>query len=485
MRTISQEEYKKLYGEDSLAQFNQPAQPAQAGGYGQGVSEAFSAGLKRIGQGVQEANPMGSGGVGGLVTGVGKILGGAAGAITSPIAPALDATLGKVVNYAGDKLSNTPLLQAYGRDTASLPADEETGPEKITGAIGDYANAAGLVAGGLEATPRIKAGFKAGTDAVSARVDNLAGKTEGITSHIKSVVKDQTGTLQRHINNQISQALELTPGDLSNISKSTGNDVGTWMSEHNLIGTNKETTLAGVKAFKEQNYKTVRDEIGKVQKTYKQNQVPRYVDALKQVQRQVEGIPGLEQTAVDVDNLLNMKKENISLNDVQKVKELLDDNFSLYKATGDVKDSAVKEGLATMRHDLKEFIENEVKDNTGADIKQMNNNVATAKSLEDAIETRDPKGLTRSGWARGDTALSFFAISNPVVGIPAFIFKKLYESPTTRLKVARWLDQLSDAQRAKLQTQLKQGQAPVGLKKAADINGSEGQALSKASRLPR
>lgn len=479
MRTISQEEYKKLYGEDSLAQFNQPAQQTQTGGYGQGVSDAFSAGLKRIGQGVQEANPMGNGGVGGLVTGVGKILGGAAGAITSPIAPALDATLGKAVNYVGDKISNIPAVQKF----AMSPAGEKTA--KVAETVGDYANAAGLVAGGIEAAPRIGSGLKAGADAVSARVDNLAAKTEGITSHLKSVIKDQTGTFQRHINSQISQALELTPGDLSNISKSTGNDVGTWMSDHNLIGTNKETTQANIKSFKDQNYKSVRDEIGKVDKTYKQNQVPRYVDALKQVQRQVEGIPGLEQTAVDVDNLLNMKKENITLSDVQKVKELLDDNFSLYKATGDVKDSAVKEGLAIMRGDLKGFIEKEVKDNTGADIEQMNNNVATAKSLGDAIETRDPKGLTRSGWARGDTALSFFAISNPAVGIPAFIFKKLYESPTTRLKVARWLDQLSDAQRAKLQSQLKQGQAPVGLKKAADITGSEEQASPKAIPRPK
>lgn len=129
-------------------------QDGQSPGYGNQVADAAKGGLSRIGQGIQEAKPDGTGNVGNLVEGVGKVLGGAAQAVTSPLAPVLK-PVGDVIDKAGKALADTPYMQAYGKDTVSLPADEPTAPERVAGTIADYANAAGVVAGGPELADQI------------------------------------------------------------------------------------------------------------------------------------------------------------------------------------------------------------------------------------------------------------------------------------------------------------------------------------------
>lgn len=48
----------------------------------------------------------------------------------SPLAPIVQPTIGAGINAAGEALSNTPLMQAYGHDTASL-GTQQLGPERI------------------------------------------------------------------------------------------------------------------------------------------------------------------------------------------------------------------------------------------------------------------------------------------------------------------------------------------------------------------
>ena len=50
--------------------------------------------------------------------------------------------------------------------------------------------------------------------------------------------------------------------------------------------------------------------------------------------------------------------------------------------TGEVGQGVAKEGLANVRKELKDFIESQVAKETGADIRIMNNNVATAKGTQ-------------------------------------------------------------------------------------------------------
>ncbi len=253
----------------------------------------------------------------------------------------------------------------------------------------------------------------------------------------------------------------MTPGDIDKLHKSTGNNVGPWLADNNLIGKNKVETQANIKGFFDQNYTQVRNEIGKVDTIYRPNQVPRYTDALKQIDKKIDGVPGLEKESVEVSNLL--AKKDISLSDVQHVKELLDNHFNLYKVTGDVGEGVAKEGLANIRSDLKNFIEKQVKDNTGEDIRQMNNNVSTAKSLNDFITTRSPKGLTASNLKLGDLGIFGVGMSfgGPLAGAALVFGKKLMETPTVRLRIARYMDQLDDAKKAKIQATMQEGKIPL------------------------
>lgn len=361
----------------------------------------------------------------------------------SPLAAITEPTIGAGINYAADKISNVPAVQKF----AQSKAGEVT--ERAAEDVGNVTTIAGTLAGA-------KGAGKVGTGAVRT-AGEAVDKTAG---YLGGAVKDIVPTSQGVINHQIAKALDLSPSDMSNISKSTGNEVGQWLSEHNLIGGNKEATQQLINDFKTTNYDAVRSEIAKVSKFYKQSQVPRFVDALKQIKKKVETVPGLEHTWAEVSNLL--RKEELSLDDVQRVKELMDEHFKLYKVTGDVGEGVAKEGLSNIRKELRSFIEKEVKRETGADIKQMNNNVSTAKALDDAIITRAPKGLTSANIKTGDFATFFGGMSfgGPLTGIAALFVKKVMETPTVRLRVAKYLDEVSDAKKAKIQAALEAGEIP-------------------------
>lgn len=419
--------------------------------YGQSVAKSFGSGIDQIKSGLT-APTAGNGNFGlqSLEGGL-KIGAGAVGAAFSPIAPVLDATLGKTIETAGKGYATLPAVQKFANSSAGKTT------ARVAEDVSNATTIAGAVAGGVE-TPRVANTIGDNVSRATTKVPKgPGGSGAGFVGTTKSAIRDVVPTTQRWINHQVSLALDLAPGDLNKISRSTGNDVGTFMSEHNLIGTNKATTHELLSDFFDKNYKEVRSDIGKVTTTFKQYQVPRYVDALKQIQSKVADIPGLERTQAEVSNLL--AKQDIQLTDVQRVKELLDEHFNLYKQTGDVGEGVVKEGLANLRGDLKSFIEQQVKDATGKDISIQNNNVATARAISDVMKTRDPKGLTRANVTMRDAAAFFFGSSfaGPLGGIAAVFVKKIYESPSIRLLIARGLDQMSDVRKAKIKSDLEAG----------------------------
>lgn len=450
MQTLTAEQFKQRYG--TIPSTNQPT-PS----YGDQVAFTFNTGINYASEGVSEASPA-TAGAGDLVTGVGKILGGATQAAFSPVAP-LFKSVGDAINFIGEKY---PDLTPLGRKRFEQFARSDNGAVamRIAEAVANYSAAAGAV-GGVGVKPSLP---KLPTP-----------KVPQTAAYLSSTVRDIVPTKQRYINHQVSKALDLTPGDLNNIYRSTGNDVGNWMSEHNLIKQNKDATQAAVRDFKTTNYDQVRSEIGKVKTVYRGVEVPRYADALKQIQKQVKEIPGLEKVSAEVDNLYTKAKTGeITLNDVQRVKELLDEHFSLYKVTGDVAEGVQKEGLANMRKELQVFLEEQVQKNTGADIRAMNNNVQTARSVDDAITTRSPRGLTRSNIRMGDFPVFGLAwgLGGPIVGAAALFIKKAYETPTIRLRIARFIDQLSDAQKAKMQAEMEKGIVPAEFQQVTQTSTS-------------
>ncbi len=462
MQTLTDKEFKDKYGVIAASSFDQEKKKESLfSSLKSQIGDAFQGGVQQVAQGIGEGqtdtNPLQA-----FESGA-KVGAGVVNTALSPLAP-----LGNVINkYVVQPASKALDKTGFFNDIANSPGGDEAAkaPSRILNDIGNV----NTIAGGVMAAPR--AGVSGGDTAAS-----LPGKAGEVISNIpkpdlgaagkyvQGAVRDITPTRQNWIDESIAKGLDLTAGDLKNIEQSTGNPVGHFMAENNLIGTNKATTEGLINNFFQTNYKAVRDEIGKVTRTYKSTDIPRYTDALKQLQRTVDGVPGMEKEAAQVDNMLNLGRP-ISLQDVQAVKELLDKHYNLYNNVGDVAQNITKQGLANVRGELKSFIENEVKKETGADIRTMNNNVMTSKGLVDAIQDRSTKGITKTHWNTRDTmmglGLSYFG--SPIVGLAYVALKKLWESPTIRLRFARELDKLSDKEKAKISQQLNNGEVPSQL----------------------
>ena len=261
------------------------------------------------------------------------------------------------------------------------------------------------------------------------------------TSLPARIVSEASPNATRFAEGQVAKALELTPSDLSKITQSTGNDVVKFISDNNLLKETPEAIVKATNELKTNQYNLVREEIGKVTTTYKASEVPRVKNALESISEVVDGVVGLEDTATEVNKLLN--QDNYTLSDIQRVKEILDNNSNIYNRVGDTKQSATARGLDNVRKDLRSFIENEVTRATEGttNIRQLNNDVATTKEIIDAIELRETRPLTRqySSVFDGMLGLTAGATISPEIGVAVFVGKKLSETPSFRIALARVL----------------------------------------------
>lgn len=464
--------------ESAVAKYKGTSQtPLQS--MGTDIGNAFNDSASYVAQGQRDAanakNPFES-----LEAGL-KQGAGIVGAAFSPLAPLTKNLSNKIQNDA-NTYSESPALQKFA-----------TSPAGIATARGaeDLQNTATLLS--LRGAPEVPKGVGAVGDVASAGIKDATSKVVPAGSYVKSAVNDLRPRSDNWIGHNVATSLEFTPGDLAKIESSTGNSVGRWMADNNLIGVNAEETKGLISDFTDHNYQAVRDQVAMVDKIYKPSQVGRYTDALKAIEKQIGEVPGMENEWAQVKNLL--AQDEITLSDVQHVKELLDEHFQLYKVTGDVKDAVSKKGIANIRSELRSFIEDEVKSNTGEDIHSMNNNVATGKSMLDTIETRAPKGLTRSNlFRKGDTqtfALGAmlgggFTPMGALTGVAALLAKKVAESPTVSLRMARFIDQLSDAKKARIKSQLEAGKIPEELDEFIEYapSGSQSQSGTPVPEAP-
>lgn len=334
-------------------------------------------------------------------------------------------------------------------------------------------------------------------EAVEGAIDVGGAATKRISKQAGSAIRDIVPTKQTIIDHQIAKALNLSPvQDLAKIEAKTGNPVGQWIANNNLIGTNKASTEALIKKFTNENYNKVRAEIAKVDKVYKLPPkppkkrgvisnikvpepelpvgifTPQHLErVIEQLGGELQGKIGLEKNFAEVSGLLDkLRKEGVTLKEIQRVKELIDDYESLYTQAGDVQAGLAKQGLANVRKEVQTFIEEEVKNATGADIRLMNKHVATGKEIQAAIARRSSRGLTRQffTWRDVSVGLGLTFLGGPFVGIGAVIIEKLMSSPSARLRMARYLDTLSDVEKRAISEQIKNGTVPVKIQNIID-----------------
>lgn len=349
-------------------------------------------------------------------------------------------------------------MEAYESWKAESPANERVG--EMLESVVNIADLFGATAVGKFG---VKTAAKVGSEVAETVGDvtkRVAKTADELVPQATKVVKDIVPTRGEVISGQITKALDLTQGDVSNIKLSTKNDVGSWIADKNLIGGNKKETITKIKDFTDTQYKTVREEIAKVPTVYKSATVPRVRESLVMLSDELQGVLGQEKALSEVSKLL--KKKTYKLEDVQRVKELLDDQFDLYKATGDVKAGQTKTGLANVRQELKNFIEKEVKDNTGADIRVMNNDVATGKSIQQVAEKRSTRDFTRANVSLSDLGVfgTGSILATPLGGAAAFVIKRILETPTVRLKFAKFLSSLPKKEVEVIKNTLLKGEVP-------------------------
>lgn len=272
---------------------------------------------------------------------------------------------------------------------------------------------------------------------------NLLSKAKSAVGNsvVGNVISDISPTSYKMQQGQVVKALELTPGDLSRIQTSTGNDVTRFIVDKNLIKNTPEETAHALGELRQLTKGEVRSEVGRVSSVYNSVDVPYVKDGLNVILKDVKGVAGQEKVAQEIESLAN--KEKYTLSDIQRAKELLDENSNVYSKLGSVKENSQAKGLANLRENMKTFIEDEVTKNTNGqtNIKQLNNDVQTSYSIEEAINNRAMKGMSRQYLSAFDLIVgtSGTMAFGPVIGAGIVIGKKIAESPALRLKFAKIL----------------------------------------------
>lgn len=489
MQTLTPEQFKQKYGVIAASQFDATKkQDDQEKGlfqsikddlstrasnnvdiYNQGTANGDTSLLHNTAVGTQLA--------GNTFGGVGDVIGETLTHL--PVVGGAFKALGGAIKGARDTavnaLSNTSLIKGAAQgDTSNL----EEGL-KIASGAGDISNNILAVDGGINSVKktatRASDAFNSLKERGTPPIDpggpsGTSPEGSSPLQYMKGAVRDIVPTKQNLIDENVAKGLDLTSGDLAKIEQKTGNPVGQWLSDQNVIGLNKATTQANIQSILDTNYKGVRAEIGKVKDEYNINQVPGYYTALNQLKGIVEGVPGLEKVTTTVTNL--MEKGKITLNDIQAAKELMDKYDDLFNGRGDPKQAASKQGLVNVRKDLQTFIEDKVEQATGADIRGMNNNVTTAKAISDAIKARSTRGLTRTHFTTRDMmiGLGLTYFGTPLLGLAYVGVMKLIQSPTARLRFARYLDQLNDAEKAKVSEEFKDGNLSKEVQDIVGVN---------------
>ena len=471
MKTISKKEFEAKYGDPEQYGFGKKKDDSLFSTIKEQIGGAATAGVEKMGRGFEQSQT-GTSLIDPIEAGL-KVGAGAIETITSPLAPVF-APIGKGVQYVADKISDIPAVQKF----AGTKAGEVT--SRVAEDIQDLSIIGGTVAG-FKGAPSVSRGVSQKVSQTAGDVGGAVGRgAEKVAGGVKTATVDIIPTRGNVINQMVQDAFRFTDGDVVKFKNRTGNNLGEWVAEHKLIGGTKAETLANVNKFFSDNYAMVRSEIGKVTDTYTAKQVPRVKDGLNFLKEDLGETIGLEKSIAEINTLL--KKGKYTLEDVQRVKELIDKHENIYKQSGEVSAGKIKQGLAEIRKELQKFIEDEVEAKTGADIRKLNNNVASAKDIVQLNKLRETGAMSGKMGLR-DTLIGvgLFAGVNPLVGLAYFFGLKLAESPAARLRFARWLDSLPKSKKTEINNAILRGEAP---KEAVEAAGVELRNLETIKQLP-
>ena len=346
------------------------------------------------------------------------------------------------------------LIQFFSDRYGSIDKLKETAIEDPVGVLADVASVfsgAGAAASGLKMTKTANAFSKVGraADPLNAIPGAISKGASAIKySTAGRIIEDISPTSYKMQQGQVAKALELTPGQLSTISKKSGNDVTDYIIKNNLIKESPEEIAHALSETRRVTMSEVRGEIKRVKKLYARDTLPEYKEALDAVLSDIKDTAGNAKEVARVEALAN--KKVLRLEDIQAAKEIIDENMNIYSKSGDVKSAVKAKGLDKLRSSMRSFIEDEVAKNTdgAVDINKLNNDVMTTYAIQEAIENQATRGLPRQ-YINGFSIIGASAVTAvaapfvggfaPLVGLGFVIGKKAMESPAYRLWTVKLL----------------------------------------------
>lgn len=206
---LNQEQYNKLKGagyndlQIRVYETTRPSAQAQGkSGFGQRTKQAFQTGVTRVKEGFQEAgegrkNPISTG----MKIGAGVIEAGFS-PVTAAAEPVIRPTLGRAVNYAADKISDSPAVQKFADSKAgeftSRRAEDVANFATIAGTVGGSKYLTGQTTKAAQTVGRQTQAFTAGTEklvqqGVSKTKEALKPPTPSPQQAMGQVLQGETG----------------------------------------------------------------------------------------------------------------------------------------------------------------------------------------------------------------------------------------------------------------------------------------------------
>lgn len=386
------------------------------------------------------------------------------GAVKLVLKPKTEERVKGLVTDFGETIMENPQVQGAIKWYDQLPEAQQDALDAVGGFASLASEFIGVGAGKRLATG-VKQGVSTGIDTgIDITKQGVKKTSTGISTGLKTVkdtAQDIIPTASDLRDRTLARALRLAPvEDISRIEQATGNKIGEFMNRFELVKDTPAETVDALSKFQKQNYNRVREAIALDDGVYTFKDIPEMQDTIDLLKNDLAGRKSVEyKNAIStLENIEN--KGQFDLMEVQYVKSLADDVESLYKRSGEVKDSILMQDKAQTINRVRGFIEDRVIEKyPDIDIRALNNNTRTSRAILDAVIKRGSKADTSSFFQLGDLAvLGVGNVQTPGLGYAALFTKKVFESSPIQLRLSRFFSGKANAK------QVVDGLTPAKLK---------------------
>ncbi len=248
----------------------------------------------------------------------------------------------------------------------------------------------------------------------------------------------------------VHKALKMNPNQMRNFMKehvAAGETPAGYLLRKGVSGT-KESIMDDLEKIAQKSKATVDNELASVSQTYDLiDDAPDVFKALSEIQDTAKQFKLDEELSFTNDLI---KKERLTLTDVNSVKRRMDDLYYMYSKSSDPTASLTAERLRRVRDGIKTFIEDESESKGLQDVRLLNKDTQLSRALLNDIEHS-----MIGKWGNNAISLSDYLTagvaggatgSNPLAMAGVVLLKKAGGSVLFRTTLAKYLHRLTSAE---------------------------------------